>query len=117
MIFGRLLERLINVGELTVIDANNRIHRFGNRETGPAITIRLHDRSLHYRLFLNPRLYIGEAYMDGALTVENASLFEFLDLIGKNLGNATVDGLDRWLIVLRVLARRFGQANPLVDKI
>jgi hypothetical protein len=52
MIFGRLLERLITVGELTVVDADNRTHRFGNRETGPAITIRLHDRSLHYRLFL-----------------------------------------------------------------
>ncbi len=113
MIFGRLLERLINDGELTVIDANNRTHRFGNRETGPAITIRLHDRSLHYRLFLNPRLSIGEAYMDGALTVENASLFAFLDLIGKNLGNATVGGLDRWQTMLRVLARRLGQANPL----
>ncbi len=113
MIFGRLLERLINVGELTVVDANNTIHRFGNRETGPAITIRLHDRSLHYRLFLNPRLSIGEAYMDGVLTVENASLFAFLDLIGKNLGSATLDGLDRWLTVLRMLSRRFSQANPL----
>ncbi len=57
MSFGRLLGRLINDGELTVIDANNKTHRFGNRETGPAITIRLHDRSLHYRLFLNPRLF------------------------------------------------------------
>ncbi len=46
MIFGRLLERLINVGELTVVDADNRTHRFGNRETGPAITIRLRKHRL-----------------------------------------------------------------------
>jgi cyclopropane-fatty-acyl-phospholipid synthase len=51
--------------------------------------------------------------MDGALTVENGSLFAFLDLIGTNLGNETVAGLDRWLNMFRVLARRFGQANPL----
>ena len=113
MIFGRLMERLIIDGELTVIDANDKTHRFGNRQTGPAITIRLHDRSLHHKLFFNPRLAIGEAYMDGLLTVENASLFAFLDLIGMNLGNATVDGFDRWLTMLRVLVRRLAQANPL----
>ena len=35
------------------------------RAGGTTVTIRLHDRSLHWKLLLNPRLVVGEAYMDG----------------------------------------------------
>jgi cyclopropane-fatty-acyl-phospholipid synthase len=49
------------------------------------VTVRLHDRSLHHRLLLNPKLAIGEAYMDGTLTVEDAGLYDLVDLLALNL--------------------------------
>ena len=113
MLFARMLEERIKEGELTVIDANMRIHRFGNPETGSEITIRLHDRSLHYKLFLNPRIALGEAYMEGTLTVENASLFALLNLIGKNFGGAAIGGLDKLATMLRIFVQRIEQANSL----
>ena len=71
MLLSRLLKPFIRVGKLTVIDADGRRNVFGCQEA-PAVTIRLHDRSLHWRLALNAELCAGEAYMDGTLTIEEA---------------------------------------------
>src|SRR3546814_10871120 len=85
MLARKLLERVVRAGSLTVIDANGKTHRFGGAP-GPKATIRLHDRALHHKLFFNAKLHIGEAYMDGSLTLEDGtSLYDFLDLCGSNL--------------------------------
>jgi cyclopropane-fatty-acyl-phospholipid synthase len=84
MLLARLLNRLIQIGRLTVIDWEGRTHTFGNDEQ-PAVTIRLHDRSLGWKLFWRPELYCGEAFTDGTLTIERGSIYDFLELIGRNL--------------------------------
>ncbi len=109
MLLARFLQRFIRVGELTVIDADGRAHRFGGGT--PAITIRLHDRRLHRSLFFQPGLVAGEAYTDGTLTVENASLYDFLDLIGRNYEIADPSSLDGPIQPLRRLFHRFTQFN------
>ena len=112
MLLSSLLEPFIRVGKLTVIDADGRRHVFGCEEA-PAVTVRLHDRSLHWRLALNAELCAGEAYMDGTLTVEDASLYEFLDLVGRNfaiVGQRALKGpFGRFHRVLR-RARQFNPA-------
>jgi cyclopropane-fatty-acyl-phospholipid synthase len=112
MLLTRLLNRLIRVGALTVIDATGKAHLFEG-DDGPAVTIRLHDRALHSRLFFRPQFHLGTAYMNGTLTVEDAPLYDFLNLIGINLEiaenlpvGAMADNLDR-------LFRRVQQYNPL----
>jgi cyclopropane-fatty-acyl-phospholipid synthase len=77
------------------------------------VAIRLHNRLLPYKLLLNPRLYVGEAYMDGELTVENGSIYDFLDLFGLNTGTGTINWFDTWATKVRLLWRRYNQANPL----
>jgi cyclopropane-fatty-acyl-phospholipid synthase len=84
MLASKLLRSLMTEGQLTVIDADGVNHVFAGRP-GPAVTVRLHDRALHYRLLLNPKLALGEAYMDGTLTIEDASLYDFIDLLARNL--------------------------------
>ena len=108
-LFGAFLKR----GELTVIDARGRTRRYGDASRGPEVTVRLHDRRLHTRLPLNPRLVLGEAYMDGTLTVEGSTVYDLLDLIGRNLGNGRINGWDRWFMRYETLWRDFQQANPL----
>jgi cyclopropane-fatty-acyl-phospholipid synthase len=83
MLASHFFRHLIRVGTLTVIDADGKTHRFAGAP-GPAATIRLHDRALHRRLPLNPYLAAGEAYMDGTLTVENGTIYDALDLAGRN---------------------------------
>jgi cyclopropane-fatty-acyl-phospholipid synthase len=107
MLFAALLEKLIQRGRLTVIDAGGRCHRFGT-DAAPAVTIRLHDRRLHWRLALRLRLALGEAYTDGTLSVADGTIYDFLDLIGRNVAEVgehralgLLDRADRVLCRLR----------------
>lgn len=83
MLFGRFLEAIVKSGDLSVIDAHGRVHRFGDG-TAPALTVRLHRPDLHWKLFFRPDLYAGEAYTDGTLTVEGATVYDLLELIARN---------------------------------
>ncbi len=111
MLLTYLLNHLIRVGSLSVIDANGKCHLFEGA-SGPVVTIRLHDKALHHRLFINPSLALGESYTNGTLTVEDASLYDFLDLLGLNMeraGHSQLNGITG--VVIRVL-RRVQQFNP-----
>src|SRR6185437_13726520 len=86
MLLMRLLDHLITVGTLRVQIPGQSFVFSG--APGPSVTMRLHDRSVARKLFLNPRLYLGEAYMDGTLTVEDATLYDLLDLLILNIERA-----------------------------
>ena len=79
---------------------------------GPAATVRLHDKALHYRLAINPYLYLGEAYMDGTLTIEQGSLYDFLSICAINMDRAFEQPLKRTLSVAAKVLRHLHQHNP-----
>jgi cyclopropane-fatty-acyl-phospholipid synthase len=103
LLLARFLNRFIRVGSLSVIDSGGRVQRFGDGE--PAVTIRVHDPSLGRKLFFEPELAIGNAYMDGTLTVEGAGLHEFLDLLGRNCALAGVQSYSPFGWLKRPLLR------------
>jgi cyclopropane-fatty-acyl-phospholipid synthase len=84
MLLAHLLGHVITAGTLRVLDADGQSHVFSG-DPGPSVTIRLHDRALGRKLFLNPRLHLGEAYMDGTLTIESGTLYDFIDLCTLNV--------------------------------
>ncbi|WP_447954043.1 class I SAM-dependent methyltransferase [Sphingopyxis chilensis] len=88
-LLSRLLRSMIRAGQLTVVDPHGRLHQFGDRATGASVTVRLHDPKLPLRLVVNPSLALGEAYMDGTLTLEQGSLRDLL-----HLGVRGLEGLD-----------------------
>jgi cyclopropane-fatty-acyl-phospholipid synthase len=45
------------------------------------VTVKLHDRRAAFDLFRNPRLRLGELYMDGRLTIEDGTILDLLELI------------------------------------
>ena len=79
MLFTATMTHLIKVGRLTVVDTTGKAEVFEGAE-GPKVTVRLHQPGLRWKLALNPQLYLGEAYMNGLLTVEDADLYDLLDL-------------------------------------
>jgi len=111
MLTSAFLNSLVKFGSIRVIDANGRAHTFSGA-SGPSITIRLHDRSLHASLFFNPGLWAGEAFMDGTLTVEDGDVYDFLALYLMNLGTGQGHWLQDLLLSLRRHAKRFTQHNP-----
>jgi cyclopropane-fatty-acyl-phospholipid synthase len=84
MLLSHLLHHVIRRGSLRVIDAGGASHTFSG-DPGPQITIKLHERALEWQLFVNPRLKLGEAFMDGTLTIEDGTIYDLLDLIMSNL--------------------------------
>src|SRR5262245_36820852 len=84
MLASYLFRYAISIGTLRVIDAAGREHVFAGAP-GPTVTVRLTDKALHHRLLFNPKLALGEAYMDGTLTVEGGTLYDLLDLAGRNM--------------------------------
>ena len=113
MLLAQLLNRMIKRGTVTVIDAYGRTHVCSGTPANPGVTIRLHDPTLHWRLFLNPTLAAGEAYTDGSLTVEDGDLHDFLTVCCLNIGWGLPD---HWLQTIlnrcRLMTRRVMQYNP-----
>ena len=106
---GRLLRQIISSGELTIIDARGRRHVFGDSANGDQVTIRLHDRSLPLMLVLKPSLALGEAYMDGRLTIEQGDIRQLLRIATSNiagLDESAVEKLRSRLARLPLLRRR-----------
>lgn len=112
MLFTSVLKSLIRDGHLTLIDANGRAHEIKGGSGRPHVTVRLHDRALHRRLLLNPQLSLGEAYMDGTLTVEEGGIGGMLDLLMGNMARSNGSWFYALTNYLRVLGRRFAQYNP-----
>ena len=92
MLAGSSLKKIVRYGSLTVIDVKGKTHIFTG-QNGPAVTIRLTDPRLHFRLFFNAQLALGEAYSDGSLILEEGSVYDFLDICLANqrtLDNTTL---------------------------
>ena len=84
---NNLLKTFVRKGQLTVLDADGKTHTFGSGGDGPSVTMRLHDKRLYWKMFLNPELQAAEAYMDGTLTFEQGSgCYDFLNLFSVNRG-------------------------------
>jgi|RhiMethySRZTD1v2_1073278.scaffolds.fasta_scaffold30718_2 cyclopropane-fatty-acyl-phospholipid synthase len=108
---SHMLRSFVRVGELVVIDADGQSHLFSGAP-GPRVTMRLTDRSLYRKLFLNPELHAGEAYMDGRLRFEGSTLRDFLTLFSVNRLSLGNQPLQKALRRISRGLKRFQQANP-----
>lgn len=107
-----MLSRFVQTGTLRIIDAGGALHVYGGAK-GPEVTLRFKERKLHRSLFLNPELRIGEAYMDGSLTVEEGSLRELLLIFALNRDNLRDQPLQKLLRGTYKRVRSFYQRNSL----
>ena len=113
MLLVRLLARVLGEGQLVVIDGTGRTHRIQGQRPGPNVTVRVHSRWAGIRLALRPRLAVGEAYMDGTLTIENGGdIYDLLELLGRNMVALEASPLLRWSYRLQRWLRTIEQHNP-----
>jgi cyclopropane-fatty-acyl-phospholipid synthase len=112
MSLRRVFGYVVKTGHLTVREPGGRQFTYGDG-TGAEIVVRIKDRMTALRLVLDPDLSVGECYMDGSLTVERGTIYDFLSLM---LGNAAAvpppAGVKIPLQIRRVL-RRLHQRNPI----
>ena len=87
IMLAKTLRRLIRQGRLTIIRSNGVTEQFGEltaAEPRPDVAVRLKGALTSLKLALHPDLYFGELYVDGALTIERGTLWDLLELLGRN---------------------------------
>lgn len=109
---SHLLRRFVKQGTLHVIDAGGETHTYGSGE--PVVTMRIHQKSLYRKLFFNPALYMGEAYVDGTVTFDDLDgLRQFMGLFGSNREQLSQHPVQRMLRRAQKGIRRLKQHNPI----
>jgi len=107
---GMVLSQIVKNGTLTVVWPDGRVGTYGNGP--PKAAIRIHGRWSSLGIGIKPDLALGEAYMDGRLTVEEGTIAEVLEILASNLGA----GAQPWLLTVRDLLhlwwRPVSQFNP-----
>lgn len=91
MLLARFLNSLFKKGSFVLIDADGKKHLIGHNQEAEKFTIRLKNKSLHYKLLFQPDLYFGEAYTEGSLVFEKGNLSDFLDLALENIGRKEIN--------------------------
>lgn len=109
---GSLLARMVKVGDLTVKLPGGGEHRAGDG-SGPAVVMRLNRAGLR-RLVANPSLGLAEAYMDEDLVLEQGSIWDLLEIVGRSGGRGP-KGRGSWVKrTKKAVKRRIQQANDRV---
>jgi cyclopropane-fatty-acyl-phospholipid synthase len=82
----KLVGKIIRNGRLNLFMPDGRKLEFGPGG-GKALTIRLTDKRAAFAIARNPRLGLGEAYMDGRILIEDGDILDLMEL---------VTGANRW---------------------
>jgi cyclopropane-fatty-acyl-phospholipid synthase len=104
------LRRTIRKGSLGVIDSGGRAHNFGDG-SGPPLRLRFHSAGAERNVILSPGLKLGEEFMDGGVTFEAGSIYDFLEMVFTNLNAQYPTKLMQIGAGLRYLTRRLRQMN------
>ncbi len=110
-LLSRCLKSLIKYGTLVVIDASGKKHVY-SATPSPRVSVRLHTPVLPWKLAVNPHLYLGEAYMDGTLTIEEGDVFDLLDILTGNAGTQYGGRLFDMIASINRVTRLLAQYNP-----
>ena len=84
MLFS-VLRNISLKGKLDIIDFNGKMHSFGvfpdSTSDNLYAKIRFTNKSIQQKLFINPRLYLGEGYMNKDIIIEEGTIDDFINII------------------------------------
>ena len=90
-LIGKMIDQLLPTGRITLKRPGKAPETHGRG--GKHLTVRFTDRKVAFDILKNPRLGLGEAYMDGRLVIEDGTILDLLELItGANLWEDRGDG-------------------------
>jgi cyclopropane-fatty-acyl-phospholipid synthase len=90
------LRGFITIGRLAVRWPDGRTKIYSGRP-GPEAAVVLRGRGTMWRLLLNPKLSLGEAYVDGGLVPQGCSIHDVLAVVLANLRSNPKSPLVAWL--------------------
>jgi len=104
----RLIDKLMSKGQLTLVMPDGKRRTYGPGG-GKSLRVRVTDRKTLFAIARNPRLGLGEAYMDGRLIVEDGTILDLMRLVvganrweDKGKGRAAMNkGKGKWKALFR----------------
>lgn len=112
MLLSWFLKKIVRKGTLTLIDRRGRQQRLGDGGA-PRCTLRLSAKLNEIGLLANPSLFLGEAYMDGLITLEEGSIGDMLEILLLNFAHFEQHPIARISRTLGRQGRRLRQHNPI----
>ena len=91
MQLARFLNKVFKKNGFILIDANSKKYIIGSPTSKNPIQIKILDKQLHFKLLIHPDLYLGEAYTEGKIVIENGTLTDFLDIALMNIGRKDIN--------------------------
>ena len=79
-LIDRLVTKLISKGRLTLEFPDGKRRSFGPGG-GKELTVRFADRRIAFDIARNPRMGIGEGYMDGRVEVLDGTILDLLEMV------------------------------------
>jgi len=91
MQLARFLNKVFKKNGFILVDANSKKYIIGSPTSENPIQIKILDKQLHFKLLIHPDLYLGEAYTEGKIVIENGTITDFLDLALMNIGRKDIN--------------------------
>ncbi len=83
-LIGKLVDKLLTQGSITLKQPGKPPETHGSAG-GRNLTVRFTDRRVGFEIVKNPRLGLGEAYMNGRLIIEDGTILDLLEMVvGSN---------------------------------
>ena len=83
-LIGKLIGKLLTKGSITLVTPGKPPRTYGPGG-GKHLTVRFTDRKVAFDIVRNPRLGVGEAYMDGRLVIEDGTILDLVRMVvGSN---------------------------------
>jgi cyclopropane-fatty-acyl-phospholipid synthase len=109
-LFDRMVSRMFTTDQLDITYPDGRVHRYGSGQ-GRRASIAIHDNATLRALCLRPELALGEAYMDGRLTIEGDDLMGFMQIVVANRNSGPLPVYLTLIDKLRMALRDLGLRN------
>ena len=113
MALQSFLRKILREGSLTVRLPDGAPIELGDG-VGPPIVVGITSRRWVARIAANPSIAVGEAYMAGGLVLERGTIWDFVDLIGRNAKHRPLKragALARWWLDQRLQANQRAAAR------
>lgn len=105
------LKNFIKVGTLNLKDSQGNNYSFGATPL-PQVSIHLHSKKIENQLLYSPMLALGEGYMNGDLTVEKGSIFDFLMFCAMNDAERKPSFIEELVNKFEIIRKFLHQHNP-----
>ena len=113
MLFS-ILSNISLKGKLDIVDSNGKTHTFGSSE--PYVKIKLSNKSIQRKLFINPSLYLGEGYMDGEIIIEEGTIEDFIKIISASYDDfLSQNYIFKFYGIIAAILKPFHQLNRIIQ--